>query len=198
MRQRSFPSRVRHAQWRLLLAPIVIAGVAIGPAGASQPLAPIEVQVRTIEVRPGAAGAGAALTASARVEVSLQAGVPVGRIRLVVRDLLPTNGGEWTELGRFEPALIEWTMPGSSPVRSANGWLSLAAGETVRTVLEMPLKGAAFRYLALEVQAEDPNGSPVRGGDTLRLGLGVPPPGPFSQDDTVIEYRAVPSKEVPR
>lgn len=155
------------------------------PALASEALGDLEVQLRLVEVTPSKAARAHAIAGDARIEVVLQAALPLQGIR--VRILRP-DGTPWIAGSHpLDPGQPEWSrVGGGEPLEPGDGSPSLGARGALRTVLTIPLDGAAVHEIIVEAVGEGSSGL-IRTENMIRVALGVPLPLP-DDDGTVASY----------
>lgn len=142
------------------------------PALGSEPLGDLELRLTLVDLATTTDSDGGVAGGVARVEAILQAAAPAREVRLRV---LRPDGAAWTADGRpFDPGPAAWTrMDGADALVAADGSVTIGAREAVRTVLEVPLEGAAVHEIVVEVAGRGARGL-LRTESALRVVLGVP------------------------
>jgi len=176
----------RTPPWLLFFFLPTLALAPARPALATEALGDLEVQARLIDTAPSRSSPGAAITGEARIEVVVQARVPVSD--LSVRVLHP-DGKPWTAASRpFDPGRPAWSRVGAGAAAGLDaGAPSLGASEAARAVLGVPLERAGVHEIVIEISANGPDGS-LRGESVVVAPLGVARPGP-EDDGTVVNFR---------
>ena len=148
---------------RLLGVGLVALCVAI-PAAAREGIGELGLLVRQVELTPsGRAAAGA------RIEVVLQAAVPIEDVRL---SFLQSDGTPLTRATRaIDPGRLSWRRPGATDPEDA-GDPSLAPGTELRATVQVPLPHKGSYEIVVRAEGTGPLG-PVTTEGMVRVEFGV-------------------------
>ena len=168
-----------------LLALVFI--LAAPPASASEPMGPIEIQLRLLDVTPGH-GPDSAV---ARIEVKLQARIFASEPLL---DVKRADGSPWTTKGgRLSTRNLHWRKS-VEPQEGSESHISHGFVDEILTTIEVPLEGRAVHEVVVTASAASPGGILTTENVVLvPFGASLPLP---ADDGTVSEFPAVPSREV--
>lgn len=142
------------------------------PAVGSEPLGDLELRLTLVELTTTTAADGSDAGGLARIEVTLEAALPARGIRLRV---LRPDGTGWIVDGKpYDPGQPVWTrVGGDEPPDTVDGGPSVGPREAIRTVIEVPVSGAAVHEVVVEILGQGARG-PLRTENVVRVALGVP------------------------
>jgi hypothetical protein len=183
---RNIRSSGRFSVWLPLLLVPALTMAPARPALATEALGDLEVHARLLDDAPSKTSRPAGTTGAARIEVVVQARVPVSDLR--VRILRP-DGTPWTVASLpFHSGRPAWSRVGEGvPTELDAGAPSLGPRESALTVLRVPLERAGIHEIVVLVEADGPGGL-LLGEDVVLAPLGVSLPRP-EDDGTSVTFR---------
>ena len=134
------------------------------PSFSREPIGALGLQVKPVDVTPSGRGAG-----GTRIEVLLQAAVPLQHVRV---SFLQSDGTPLTAATRpIDPGPLSWRRPGASDPEEP-GDLSLSAGTILGTTLQVPLPHKGSYEIVVRATGESAMG-PVTTEGMVRIDFGV-------------------------
>jgi hypothetical protein len=165
------------APWRLVAAAAIVLCLALS-ADTREAMGDFGLLARTIDVTPSGRGAG-----GAKIAVLLQAATAVEDVRLT---FLRSDGIPLTKATRpIDTGRLSWHRPGSMDPEEA-GELSLAAGDVLQTIVQVPIPHTGSYEIVIRAEATGPAGPVVTEG-MVRIDFGVPSTT-FAERDGVAEF----------
>ena len=150
------------------------------PLAAREAIGSLGLQVRPVNLTPSGRSTG-----SAKIEVLLQAAVPIEHVRLT---FLQSDGTPSTPATRpFDPGALAWRRPGASDPEEP-GDLSLATGTVLGATVPVPLPHRGSYEIVVRADGDGPSG-PVTTQAMVRIDFGVPSTT-YVERDGVAEFTA--------
>lgn len=155
------------------------------PTRASEALGDLDLRVRLLSVELDKGGSPETKGA-ARIELLLGVARTTESIRLTVEK---ADGSSWlVGSSPFDPEPVDWRKPdGTAPIAAADGRPRAVPNVALRSVIVVPLAGAAVHELVFRVSASS-SGAPLITEAMVRVPLGVEENLPIEKDG-VAEFK---------
>ncbi len=169
-----------------LVFALLLAGVVLRPALATEAFGRLHLEVRLLEVSRGADSAAGVPAGTARIEILVRSLDPAEGLSLRIEH---PDGAEWAMDPPMAGRVLSWARrPTEPPAEFPNGSFSLEARGHAATYVEVPLEGAAIHEILVEATGQV-GGESVRAGAMVEAPLGVEWPGRLDND--AIQFDAV-------